>query len=165
MGDIRSYASVAKSLILVLLLVGCANRQTYEESKYQFTEPLGVRPDQAGWVMPERLEIYKVSTRKDICKICNDREPGGKGSHFTIFGQHTLTIQDRGCYNYSDDASVGRVYYLAGDQKARSHEIAHHYHGPRHENPRPRMRWPRSLRGGGYLAAGITGSRIIKSGR
>ena len=135
MGDIRSYASVAKGLILVLLLAGCAGRQTYEDSKYQFTEPLGVVADQADWVSPGILEIYRVSSRKEICKICNNTAADGKGSHFKIFGLHKVSIQDRGCYIHSSDSPVGRVYYLAGDLEAKSHEIAHHYHGPRHENP------------------------------
>lgn len=165
MRKLLGYTQLVRCLILMLLLAGCANRQTYEESKYQFTEPQAVVLDQADWVLPKTLEIYRVASRNNICSICNDTAAGGKGSHFKVFGLHKVSIQDRGCYIYHDGERVGRVYYLAGDREARSHEIAHHFHGPRHENPRPWTRWRRLLTGNGYQSAGMTGSRIKKPAR
>ncbi len=165
MHKLLGYTQLVRCLFLMLLLAGCAGRQTYEESKYQFTEPQAVVLDQADWVPPETLEIYKVASRNDICNICNDTATGGMGSHFKIFGLHKVSIQDRGCYIRRDGEPVGRVYYLADDREARSHELAHHFHGPRHENPRPWTRWRRLLTGNGYQSAGMTGSRIRKSAR
>ena len=166
MDEVPGYGIALRCLpIMALLLVGCANRQTYDESKYHFTEPRGVVQDQADWVMPDVLEIYSVQTRREICKVCNNPAAGRKGSHFTIFGWHKPDIQDRGCYITNKNSSVGRVYYLAGDRVAKSHEIAHHYHGPRHEQPRPWRRWPSSMASVGRYGVAATGSRIARSYR
>ena len=158
MGRKNSYRLLLSTLILPLFM-GCSGAQTYEWSKYQFTAPLDVIPNQEGWIPPQRLEIHEVPTTAEICKICNNTEDGGKGSHFKIFGLHKAAIQDRGCYIHSADKSVGRVYYLAGDREAREHEVAHHFHGPAHGAPRPWTRWRHfNSVGGRHVAA--TGSRI-----
>ncbi len=163
MSKIPGFAKRVSCLFLILLLPGCAKWQTYEDSKYQFTEPLAVLVDQPGWVTPGVLEIYEISSRGEICKICNTKEERGKGSHFKIFGLHRPTLQDMGCYMTNDDLSVGRVYYLAGDLTAKSHELAHHFHGPRHANPRPWLRWPQLHTGGNSYAVAATGSRIART--
>lgn len=162
MSEVLFCKRLGRYLFLMLLLVGCATRQTYEESKYQFIKPLGVLPDQTEWVPPETLEIHKVSSRQAICEICNSRAAEGKGSHFKIFGLHKVAIQDRGCYIHSDSSSVGRVYYLAGDWEAKEHEIAHHFQGPKHESVRLLSEWPRSFSRSDSQMVGMTGSRIIR---
>ena len=163
MSKVPGYAKKVGCLFLILLLLGCANRQTFEESKYHFFEPRSVLKHQSDWVMPGVLEIYKVSGRQEICRICNNLAAGGKGSHFNIFGLHKSTIQDRGCYITDDKFLVGRAYYLAGDQEARLHEVAHHYHGPRHEKPRPWLRWRHLNTGGSSYSVAVTGTRIRKA--
>ncbi len=162
MNEVHFCTRLVRYLLLMLLLVGCVNRQTYQESKYQFIKPLGVLPYQTEWIPPETMEIHKVSSRQAICEICNIKGAGGKGSHFKIFGLHKVAIQDRGCYIHSDSSSVGRVYYLAGDMEAKTHEIAHHFQGPKHESVRLRSKWRRSFYGSGSQMVGMTGSRIQK---
>ena len=161
MNEVHFCTRLVRVLLLMLLLVGCVNRQTFQESKYQFIKPLGVLPDQTEWVPPETLEIHKVSSRQAICEICNNKAARGKGSHFKMFGLHKVAIQDRGCYVHSDSSSVGRVYYLAGDMEAKEHEIAHHFQGPKHEIPRPSPTLRRSLPGTGSQMVGMTG-RFLK---
>ena len=136
MSEVPGHTKLVCWVFLFLALAGCANRQTYEDSKYQFITPSGVHMDQPGWVMPQTLEVYQVSSRSEICRICNKAEVGGKGSHFKMLGLHKVSIQDRGCYIHNAQSSVGRVYYLAGDLQAKDHETAHHFHGPMHTNRR-----------------------------
>ena len=163
MSKVQGYANTVIGLVLIVLLPGCANRQTYEESKYQFSELRGVLEDQATWEKPEVLEIYKISSRKEICEICNNLNAGRKGSHFKIYGLHRPTIQDRGCYITNADLSVGRVYYLAGDRIAKAHELAHHFHGPQHDKRRPWLRWTQMNSGRSRYAVAVTGSRISRT--
>jgi hypothetical protein len=165
MSKVHGYARKMTGLLLILLLPGCAIRQTYEESKYQFSELRGVLMEQSAWVQPDVLQIYKISSRREICRICNNVNAGGKGSHFKIYGLHRPTIQDRGCYVTNTDFSVGRVYYLEGDQVAKAHELAHHYHGPKHEKLRPWLRWSHMNTAGSRYSVAVTGSRIGRTWR
>ena len=140
-------------LVFLLAGTGCAQQGTYEETKHFFTAQRFVPKNQAGWVKPEVLEIHQLPTRADVHQACNDTSDGSKGSHFNILGLHWASIQDRGCYMYNPDHSVGHLFYLEGDVHALTHEKDHHVHGPAHSGRRPlwkggRISYRESLRTG-----------------
>ncbi len=144
-------------LLLIASTGGCAPQGTYEKSEHLFASHRSVPRRQQDWVPPEKLYIHEIPTREEVHKACNDTRVGAKGSHYNKLGMHWASIQDRGCYIYDLEKSVGHVMYLAHDSKALAHEREHHLYGPDHIGTR-------SLRTSGELNSWDmvkTGSRII----
>lgn len=112
---------------------------------------------QTDWVPPEKLYIHAIPTREEVHQACNDPRVGNKGSHYSDLGMHWASIQDRGCYIYDLNKSVGHVMYLAHDTKALAHEREHHLYGPDHIGTRS-LRASRTVNPWDQVK---TGSRII----
>jgi hypothetical protein len=144
-------------VLLLLASTGCAPQGTYENSKHLFAGNRPVPRHQGDWVPPERLYFHEIPSREEVHKVCNDTRVGAKGSHYNKLGMHWASIQDRGCYIYDREKSVGHVMYLAHDTQALAHERQHHYYGPDHIGTRS-LRTSREMNPWDTMK---TGTRII----
>ena len=132
-------------ILPLLFLTGCGAHSTYETSKHVLAPQRPVEKHQPDWHSPEELQIVRLDTREEVHEKCNVPGENSRGSHFNALGIHWAHIQDRGCYLHTEDKTLGRIYYLAGDAAALDHEKQHHEYGPAHAGPKISPRYRRGL--------------------